>query len=370
MKNFTLLFLLFFGFLLIDSAFSLPRFSLRQGDKCISCHYNPTGGEMRNDGGWYFGKNIISMNLPNEKEYMMSPRISDNISFGLDYRTQFLYSQELKKTDFQQMTGSFYTHVGFSKSIDALARYDFVNQIWEGYGVARIFPNNSYIKVGSFIPNFGIRIDDHTAYTRGGDFGLLFSLQNFRQGLIYNPFYTEVGVEAGAFLGNWGFLTASAGSNLLNNRTFTKDPTYTARLELTPTIGHVSFSFGGSYAAAKVRQPIEMYGGFFGIGYDRFTLLAEYDMAKNLITSTTNDVQSNAIMVEAAVVIIGGLEAVVRYDRWDPNNDVSNDDISHVILGFEFFPYSFVEIRPQYRIVLEDPSINNDSFVLQFHFWY
>ncbi len=369
MKKFGLLFTLFISIALIDATYCLPRFSLRQGDNCVSCHYNPTGGEMRNEGGWYFGKNIISMILPSDKEFMMSPRISDNISLGLDYRTQLLYSAEKKKMDFQQMTGSIYTHIGFSKSIDALARYDFVNQIWEGYGLARIFPNNSYLKVGSFIPNFGLRIDDHTAYTRGGDFGLLFSINN-RQGLIYNPFYTEAGAEMGIYISNWAFLTASAGSNLFDNTTFRKDPTYTARLELNPSIGQVAFTFGGSYTAAKIRQPIDMYGGFFGFGYDRFTLLAEYDIAKNLITSTTNDIQSNAIMIEAAAVIVGGLEAVVRYDRWDPDKNISKDEISHVIFGFEFFPYSFVEIRPQYRLVIEDPSVDNDSFVLQFHFWY
>lgn len=350
----------------MDFSFSLPRFALRQGDRCIDCHYNPTGGEMRNEGGWYFGKNIISMILPSEKEFMMSPRIGENISFGFDYRTQLLYSDAKEKLDFQQMTGSVYTHVGISKSIDVLARYDFLQKIWEGFGVARILPNNSYIKVGSFQPNFGIRIDDHTAYTRGGDFGLLFSIGN-RQGLIYNPLYTEAGAELGAFISDWALLTASAGSNVSTNNIFAKDPTYTTRLEITPKLGRVAVMLGGSYAAAKIPRTTEMYGGFVGFGYDRFSLLAEYDIAKSLVRQ---DAESNAIMLEAAAVIVGGLEAVIRYDRWDPDKDIDSDDISHVIFGFEFFPYSFVEIRPQYRLVIEDPSVKNDSFVLQFHFWY
>jgi len=41
-----------------------------------------------------------------------------------------------------------------------------------------------------------------------------------------------------------------------------------------------------------------------------------------------------------------------------------------MIFGFEFHPYSFIEVRPQYRLVMEDPSVENDSFVLQLHFWY
>ena len=83
---------------------------------------------------------------PRDKEFSTSPKIGDNISIGIDYRTQFLYSEEMKKTDFQQMSGSIYTNIGIAKTINVLARYDFVNFIWEAYGVAHILPNNSYIK--------------------------------------------------------------------------------------------------------------------------------------------------------------------------------------------------------------------------------
>ena len=110
-----------------------------------------------------------------------------------------------------------------------------------------------------------------------------------------------------------------------------------------------------------------MYGGFFGIGYDEFSLLAEYDLANDL---SSPDVKSNMLMVEAAYGVLTGLDAVVRFDRIDYNADISSDEVSRLVFGFEFHPYSFIEIRPQYRLVIEDPSIDNDSFVLQIHFWY
>src|SRR3970040_2456282 len=163
-KNIFFFSLLLSGFLL-NTTFSLPRFAVRLGDKCIDCHYNPTGGIIRNEDGWNFGKNILSLISPREQEFAMTPKIGDNISFGLDYRTQMLYSAEKKRADFQQMTGGIYTNVGLAKNINLLGRYDFINQIWEAYGGAHIFPNNGYIKAGSFQPNYGIRLDDHTAYT-------------------------------------------------------------------------------------------------------------------------------------------------------------------------------------------------------------
>ncbi|NNG28136.1 MAG: hypothetical protein HKM87_11450 [Ignavibacteriaceae bacterium] len=352
-------------FLLSSQSFSLPRFAVRLGDKCIDCHYNPTGGLIRNDNGFFYGQNMLSLISPREKDFSMSPKLNDNVSIGLDLRGQFLYSQEKERTDFQRMTGSVYGRIGLSKKINILARYDFVNNIWEAFGVAQVLPNNSYIKAGSFQPNYGIRLDDHTAYTRGGDFFLLFQ-NGARTGLIYNPFYIEAGAELGIYISDFIFLTSSAGANL-NNPTLTKDPTYTARLELTPSIGKIGFLLGGSYAAANVPQKTEMYGGFAGIGFDRFSLLAEYDQAKNLLEA---DINSSMLMVQAAYIIMVGLEAYARYDWLDKDIDRNTETIAHLILGFEFIPYSFIEIRPQYRFIIEDPVLNNDAVVIQFHFWY
>ena len=362
--------------MVFNTAYSLPRFAVRLGDKCVSCHYNPTGGIIRNEDGWNFGKNILSAVSPREQDFMMSPKISENITLGLDYRTQFLYSSEKERADFQQMTGSIYTNVALSQKINLLARYDFIWNIWEAYGVANILPGNGYIKVGSFEPYFGLRIDDHTAYTRGGDMYLLFT--GGRNGLIYNPLYSEVGLEAGYYFGDFAFLTASVGSGIISGSasTFSKDPTYTARLELDPKIGRVNLLFGGSYASTQLFQstntgpqnlPADFYGFFTGLGYKRFSLLAEYDIGNHVSSDST---KSNYAMVKLNYIIVLGLEAVVRYDRVDPNIDVSNDELQHIIVGLEWFPYSFIEIRPQYRFILEDPSVNNDAVVIQFHFWY
>jgi len=117
-----------------------------------------------------------------------------------------------------------------------------------------------------------------------------------------------------------------------------------------------------------VRFPeVQMYGGYAGIGIGDFTLMGEYDIANNYVKQ---DSASTALMIEAAYSLVKGLDAVVRYDRFDPLTSRENDDISRLIVGFEFHPYSFVEIRPQYRFQMEHPSIMNDTFLVQFHLWY
>lgn len=360
----------------VTCSFALPRYALRMGGTCADCHVNPTGGLMRNSGGWTYGKNVLPMLRPS-KEFPMSQKIGENIEYGLDYRgNSYLYLQESKKQiDFQSMSGSVYTNVDISDKINIFARYDFIWQIWEAYGVAHILPNDGYVKAGSFSPNFGIRLDDHTAYTRGGDLGLITPGAS-KRGLIYDPRYVESGVEVGQYISNFALITASVG-NPRSPIVFTTDPTYTANLEFYPTISDVAaLMLGGSVSIFKqqvfqtnkyVYPEVQMYGGYAGIGIGDFTLMGEYDIANNYVKQ---DSASSALMIEAAYMVVKGLETVVRYDRFDPLTKVNQDDISRLIVGFEFHPYSFIEIRPQYRFQMEHPSITDDTFLIQFHLWY
>ncbi|MBM4176306.1 MAG: hypothetical protein FJ213_09065 [Ignavibacteria bacterium] len=348
-------------FLLINQSISLPRYALKTGFQCIDCHSNPTGGIIRSEEGWGYGKNLA---IFSPREFEMSPYLNENISFGFDLRTQYLYSQELKKSDFHKMSGAFYTNVNLSEEINLIGKYDFIQRIWEGYGLLKIFPNNSYLKIGSFTPAFGIRLDDHTSYTQGGDFNLLFS-SGTRQGMIYNPFYIETGIEAGIYFSDLAFLTMSAGQS---NFPFLTDPTYTTRIEFTPQLGSINLLTGGSFGVYRDSLEVKMISGFFGFAIGELTLLGEYDVINNYMSSQTT---SNAMMLEVSYKLMKSLDAVFRYDRFVPVTEKADSNFSHLIIGFEFHPFSFVEIRPQYRINLENPnSIKNDAFVLQFHFWY
>ena len=114
MKISKILFVPILILILNTQIFSLPRFAVRLSDKCVDCHYNPTGGIIRNDNGFFYGQNMLSLISPRAKDFSMSPKLNDNVSIGLDFRGQFLYSQEKERTDFQRMTGSVYGRVGLS----------------------------------------------------------------------------------------------------------------------------------------------------------------------------------------------------------------------------------------------------------------
>ena len=211
---------------------------------------------------------------------------------------------------------------------------------------------------------------------RGGVIWDLLPRVQSKRGLIYDPRYVESGVEVGQYISDFAFITASVG-NPRSPNIFVTDPSYTANLELYPTISDVAaLMLGGSVAVFKqqvrsgnkyIYPEVQMYGGYAGIGIGDFTLMGEYDIANNYVKQ---DSASSAMMIEASYMVLKGLEAVVRYDRFDPLTKRDKDDISRLVLGFEFYPYSFIEIRPQYRIQMEHPSITNDTFLIQFHLWY
>jgi hypothetical protein len=379
MKKFSLVYTIIFLLLFSFEGFSIPRFALRMGGTCADCHIDPTGGGLRSDGGFNFERNVLPM-MKAEKSIQTGDKIGDNIIFGLDYRTQYLYSQQFGKTDFQRMQGNIYTDVNLTDKLDIYGSYDFVNNTWEGYGIAHILPNDSYIKVGSFRPNFGVMIDDHTAYTRGGDLGYIFSGRSYSTvnlGLIYDPRYTETGLEVGANLPDHIFLTASVASPRTPSQLFFSDPTYTARIQYTPIIANeLAVMVGGSFATFKGEiapfftpnfPKVTLYGGFLGFGLTDFTLIGEYDIASDYLQEGT---KSAAAMLEGSYQLMKGLETFVRYDRFDPNTSVSSDEVQRIVAGVDVYPYSFIEIIPEYRFQFETPSVKNDSFVLQFHFFY
>lgn len=363
-------FLLLFLILTTSEILALPRFSVRSGGQCIDCHVNPTGGQMRNLSGWKYGKNNLVMFQASDDEFESSPMLNENVSFGFDLRTQFLakFDSVNKRSDFQNMASSVYFGAGLSETINLYARYDFTQGYYEGFVSAHIFPDNGYVKVGTFAPNYGIRIDDHTAFTRGGMFDP--NIGGFN-GWPFTPNYTETGVELGFYISDFAFITASSGSPA--GQRFVKDPSYTTSVQFTPQVSdEFSLMAGGSFASWKKGfapniADVTSFSGFGGVSFAGFTLLGEFTQAENLFFK---DSTSSALMVEASYKITKGLDGVIRYDMLTPVSGNTSKNISGLVLGVEFFPYSFVELKPQYRINTEDPKVDNNMFVLQFHIWY
>ncbi len=383
--------MVFFSFFFITSfSFALPRFALLTGSQCQSCHVDPTGGRMRNLFGFNYGKNELPIRTTRESDFDVDPKLSDKISIGADFRTQFLYDGFTKTNSFQAMSAAFYGNLAIGKKISLYYKQDIINGTYvqsgrgylagtEVFGLLKIFPNHSYIKAGLFYPAYGLRVDDHTSYIRGGDLGFL-SGHFINTGLPFVPNYKDIGLEVGAFLGK-AFVTAAVLNGTGNDQSIdigrTKIKAYAARIEYIERFSDVGVMLGGSYYNYGALTLNGIYGG---LGYEVFSIAGEIDWAKDL--ANYSGFKSLAAYAEANVRATDGLWLTLKFDYFD--GDRERDDVNILVgglpprtnsfkrytFGVEFFPYSFVEVRPQYRINSETPSIDNNEFLVQVHFWF
>ena len=393
-----ILFLIFLTISVTSVSHALPRFALMTGAKCGSCHVNPTGGQIRNEYGSLFSVDALPLRATKDEDFTFDPKISESITLGGDYRGQLIadfgkdYLQAgdsvSGKTSFHAMTAALYGSVQLSKKIIFYFKHDILNTAYgqrsgpEIYSIAKVLPNNWYIKGGAFLPDFGWRVDDHTAYTRGGDIGFVPG-GLFSNGLIFTPNYRDLGVEVGGYMGDL-MVTASLlnGSGNFTKIYFSKDKAYTAKVEYMGSLSTFNYRLGASGYGYRSYKMGSVHLGF-AIG--DLVIFGEMDWTHHREKSfafgqdISIDEQTNqmAAFAEIDYRIIQGLWLIGKFDMFDPQSGLADDDatpgtnsIKRLMLGFELFPYSHVEVRPQYRIIMEKPSIANDQALIQMHLWF
>ncbi|MBI1804697.1 MAG: hypothetical protein HY033_02520 [Ignavibacteriae bacterium] len=378
-------------FLITQFSFALPRFALMTGAKCAACHVNPTGGQMRTDYGTTFSSDVLPLRATRDDDFTFSGKLNDNISIGGDYRSQFIYDfatdpsdGQSGKTSFHAMTTTIYGAAKLGKKFTFYFKQDIVNSGYgalvgpEVFGIARILPNQWYIKGGAFLPDYGWRIDDHTSYIRGGDLGFIPG-GPLNTGLLFIPNYRDIGVEVGGYIENL-FVTASIlnGTGNFRKIDFQKDKAFCVKLEYNGMLSSVPFRLGvsgygfGSYKMGGISAG-------FATPDSCFVVMGEMDWTHNMLSGTLiiPGAHAMAAYAEADYRIVDGVWAIGKFDLFDPLQGTVNDpagssvnSVKRVTLGFEFYPYNFVEVRPQYRINIEEPAVTNDQALIQMHVWF
>jgi len=327
-----------------SSASALPRFSILTGMQCLNCHINPTGGELRNSYGSsdFVDDHLRMIPAHSDSSFEFSPQISNDILIGGDVRFQYLYDGQSKNTTFQSMEGSIYSSIHLYTSTRLFVKYDFVNSAYEAYGLYDFCGGDSYVKVGAFEPSYGIRLDDHTAYTRGGNFGILQGIPLV--GLIFSPDYRDLGVEVGSKVGNFFVTVDATNGDGLSNYDFNSKKAFIGKVEYL-TRGFVNFMLG---ASGYLTGATKMYGGQAGLGIGkRFTLLGELDWAESLPTILPANSTSNAAFVEASYEFADGFFGVGRWDYF--KTYAAGPTYARYILGVNIYPLPHLDFMPQVR---------------------
>ena len=348
--------------------FALPRFASRTGAKCQSCHVNPTGGGMRQTFGVQYGRETLPVPTWSDEFGLddFSTKLTDFISVGADFRTLFYYQQNPdtgaspKKTinQFYQMQGDVYVSYRLAKKVGIYLDKGIYNG-FEIFGLLSILPGNGYIKVGKFVPNYGTKMDYHTAYIR--------KYTGFSPEQAPRPELT--GAEVG-FLPGPISITGGVYNSVDILGGTGSDKALLGRVEgMFGASEDVHVGLGGNVFTTKTGETrTTLFGGFGSFSYQNLTILGEADLIQNKLggTKTTGLVT----FAEVDYVVTPGLDVKVGYDFYDRDKDLKTGSMSRYNIGLEFFPIAGVEVRPIYRIVKDEPiDIKNNEFNLVIHFY-
>lgn len=354
---------------------SYPKFAAYTGEKCQSCHVNPTGGGMRNLYGVKYSKDNLYFKIWEKanKTTDIEPVITKGISMGADMRMVFIDNQTGEGNPnfntFFQMQGDLYVNAQVNKYINLMIAPGLYipntygsNPIptkYEIYGMVSNLPAGLYFKAGRFIPNFGIKIAEHRAYNR------LFND-------MYTPYASDAGIEVGI---SPSFFTLTAGfsngssvnKNNQRNNSYDfdnqKQITVSGDFRWASKKSKYTFGLGGSFLSNpfkydpsnNINAVRQMSAGFFSIGlFERVAIIGEVAYNRldiNDSAKTRSDLRT--IFGEIDIRVSKGLELKFQYENYDNALGIKNSttERQRYSFGAVFFPLTGLEVESIYRVV-------------------
>ena len=358
-----------FSFLLVQSVGAIPRFAIKEGASCNTCHVNPAGGALRND----YGMLITSADeLPMSKTSSLITlddmgQLTDHLRIGADLRIQAITDRN-ESTTFPMQT-DLYAYFDLKGMIGFYVESEVLRENTE-YWTNASFPFlNGYVRVGRMRPMYGLMLDDHTSFIRGGNLQRTHGL--LKEGLPFSPLTPPVNTaELGMFRSDFLF-TASLSNGFLAGEaakaTFLGPPsnrTAVIRAEYSSSRGDYSGVAGAAYLS---EGDTEIKGFFGGVSRDRLTWTGEVDFARGW----TGDVNSVASYNEIAWLIKPGIHLLAKYDFFDEDIELLENALSRFSLGTELYVFSFLELKIQIRKThVSGIGMTPIEFLFQTHVWF
>ncbi len=378
------------------AAQALPRFAARNAMECVQCHVNPTGGGARNEyGANVFARTFLPMTGGGRGDGGDSPAtfsgaLNDTVRLGADIRAAYLYirpEQGRSPGVEPESIGSFFlmqadlyhvvrVHPRVRLALDVGAYSGF-----EAWSLIDLSPDSrsfeAALKVGRFLPPFGIREVEHQLYTRGG-VGLGASDR-------------DTGLELTTWIGPWtthvALLNGALGDTPLDTtggerRSFEK--AVSGRTSLAGVLGGLRLQVGvsGYFSnnnvranpmfdraipvglSAEVEQGVrELRGGpFLSASAGRLTYLADAVWVRDEFTSgRLGEITGLATYQELSLVPTQGVELIATHEFMDRDTQVKADSVQRVGLVAELFPFPLVELRVMGRKTFGDPVLRADA---------
>jgi len=349
---------------------ALPRFAVQEGVSCNVCHVDPNGGSLRNDYGITVASFELAKSKGNDRIESYSGIINEYLRVGGDIRLLNYNTNDngqLHSALFP-MQADIAAYLNVNDNVGVFAEQDLFrgqNEIWLLWTG---LPLNGYVKAGKDLPAYGLNVDDHTSFNRGGNVrkkGLQY------EGLAFSPYLSSPGlVEFGLNIGNVNFSQSFAnqfinGSSSGGFGEYLHDKAFTTRLEWWPLIGRIN----GHIGTSMLQQGLIQFKGLFGgISLGNITWTGAVDIAEEFVSTGT----VLASFSELNYNFSPGLNLQFKYGFFDEDIDTSGSSIYRITFGAEFFPIPFVEVRCQarYTDVTGNSTALKPEYLLMVHTWF
>ena len=350
------------GLMLPMSAGALPLYASREGKTCVSCHFDPNGGGMRNDFGFLYCKNRHGLDTEQKwASVTIDPRLNEWVSIGVDTRLLYIASHSsggptLGTSTFFPMQGQLnvgltphdYLTVVMSRGItidpDAF-------EARELYGLIHGLPHGLYAKLGRFRLPFGLRQDDHTSYVRSVYF------------LPYDSQKDDAGLEVG-----------SASARSFYQLSFTNGSGTISAERAQTFAGKIGMS--GQRLAAGL-SGFHQFHELTGTKQDRWALYAMStwrkftaigEAAGGTAKAALGTANLWAAFAELDYRVARGINVRGKLDYLEPNRALSGDLYRRWLVEADLVPVPFTEVKLSFRDHHEELLGEYQEYLAQFFF--
>ena len=391
-----------------QDASALPRMSLTAGSPCATCHIIAQGGGARNEIGW--GTELFTrmvgldkIGLATWEEAETNAILDGKVTFGVDIRSQLARLGRPKPRAGKGEPGVF---SGFSQADKpdlvfipmffqpylTIAPTSWI-AITGGYNISTLetsfkpgyrYPGQSpwdaqivlhgdakfpQLRLGKLQPSIGIRHDDHTMLIRADAMeprrpAIPGGYAEYGGELNYQP-RSWLKVDAGVFLNN--NLVESMSARAVNPMGSSKDGglAWLGRVSLLPQfldLGLNTWIGASAFGSGEYM----MLNGFLGVGKNELGSL-------QLEVSTSSGAgayKTLNMMALASYNVKEWLIAEVRLEQAtasaSPKLGAVEATTRQAVIGLQFFPIPYIELRPEYRFILSSNQQNGatDEYAL------
>ena len=336
MKNILISFSIF---VCASAAFSFPDMIRHGYTNCTACHVSPSGGGLLNPYGRSLSKELISTwsgeNEAGLLHFINTEKVDEWLALGGDFRGAQLHQENdsIKRGRWVPMQAGFEVGIVQPKwsVVSFIGQQNVQQNEWQPYATryyGLITPMDGlYIKLGRFLPNFGINLPDHILSTRG-------------------PLQMGYGMERNtaevSWLGeDWNFILSGykTPENIsANNQTGTT---------ATATYSMGNYKTGVQFLSEKDDFQTRQIAGAIGyLGWTKeFGTLIEVDRELTTPSAGGPEKKGLSLMHRSSYEVYKGFHVVALNDYSQSNLDVGTTKVYRFGPGIQWFPRPHFDLQ-------------------------